>query len=341
MGVIIVLVLSFILNAITSANFFSLLPKLSFLLRSRLRGEKQYRSTYISEYDEEGQIREMKNIEHCINQASPIVVIQVSNGTVIGYCSKPDSLLSSNTIIGVDYITYLNHPKFYLLCTGLGGDCRETISSVKQFILNTTFEKNIIPSGKLTSSFLGSMFQKATTGKTRSYACHAIICDMRNIRSSDSNNNSNSSSSSAGILYDIQPSGEVQQVYGNVIGKGSRKAYHVLEKEFNFNMSLTSATELVNKVMSICLETESISSSSSSLLSSSSSSSFTSPAAVKAAAAEGSKGLKTAAADDDNNDVASDNEEGWLLDSDSEETPRKSYSKIKIFVIPTNNDSIV
>ena len=177
-------------------NSLSILQHLSFLLRSRLRGEKQYRTTYISEYDEEGQIREMKNIELCINQASPVVVIHVSNGTVIGYCSKSDSI---SKIVGVDFITRLNDPKFYLICTGLGGDCRETISNLKQYILNTTYDKNIIASGRSASTFLGSMFQKATTGKTRSYACHAIICDMRK-HDYDGN--------ITGTLYDIHPSGK-------------------------------------------------------------------------------------------------------------------------------------
>jgi len=274
------LLLSFSLLETVESVF---LPSVSTsLLRARkLRSERRNSGSNINTYNEDGEIVQLRNVDIAIGNSSPIVVIQYQNGTLVSYMNPSSSTTVITSarhkfsklrirIVGADFVTPLMDPQLCLVVTGLAADCALAIKHTLEYVVNATHTFGVSPPGHLIAQSIADMFLKSTIGSDRPFACHAFLVDMRvksdnrHVTSSDNSNNSNSNSN-RGIIYEIEPSGNTQQVFASVVGsgagaltksKGKTSGYDILESEYTSSTTcdLESAKVLAEKILQHCAE---------------------------------------------------------------------------------------
>jgi 20S proteasome alpha/beta subunit len=207
----------------------------------RSRAVRDRSSGHVNQFGEEGEFVQLKEVDVAISKASTIVIMKCENHTVISYFQKKGLYSLAN----VDYVTNLFDPKLCLVVTGYAGDCRETIKFTKDTVLNSTFTYGTAIPGRMIANAIGKMFQESTTGSVRPFICHAFICDMRNNESTK--------------LFEIEPSGNIQEIYGSVVGMGAtgtmkinKGGYSLLESKFHPFLNLEKAKDLSREILLYC-----------------------------------------------------------------------------------------
>lgn len=279
-----VVVLCFIALEVSESSMFQVMS--TGLLRARKARERRPSAT-VNTYNEEGEIDQLRNVDIAIGNSSPVVVMQCRNGTLVSYIDSsnciPESVSTNFTtrhkfsklrirIVGADFITELMNPSLALVVTGLAADCGMTIKSALQYVVNATHAFGVAPPGRLIAKSIADLFLKATLGSDRPFACHAFVCDMRNTsietpvvyKNAHNNSTQTTERSSQGVIYEIEPSGNVQQVYGSVIGagagaltrsKGKTSGYDVLEAEYvSPDCDIEDAKTIASKVLRHCAD---------------------------------------------------------------------------------------
>lgn len=269
---VLVLLLSFLLLE-TAESVFLPFVSTSLLRARKLRSERRNSGSNINTYSEDGEIDQLRNVDIAIGNSSPVVVIQCQNGTLLSYINPSSTVITSSRhkfsklrirIVGADFVTPLMDPQLCLVVTGLAADCALAIRHTLEYVANATHAFGVSPPGHLIAQSIADMFLKSTIGSDRPFACHAFLVDMR-AKSVNHVTSSDNSNSDRGIIYEVEPSGNTQQIFASVVGsgagaltksKGKTSGYDILESEYTSSTAcdLESAKVLAAKILQHCAE---------------------------------------------------------------------------------------
>jgi len=223
-------------------NYFSLclisLLLIEFVDGSIVRSVGTKRSGPPEVFDFSGKLSMMDNILNALGQSSPMLVFRINNATVVSYAKEKELLTIS---YGAEPLNTLATPWQKLLCTGIAGDCRNTIRYAQTISVNHTFEYDIPPPSKYIAIKLSDYFQEATLqGGRRCLCCNCFILDA-----------------SEGSIHKISANGDLLKVFGGCIGrKASIGETALIEKLQNNEEILSSpekAKEIANEVMKLMI----------------------------------------------------------------------------------------
>jgi 20S proteasome alpha/beta subunit len=186
------------------------------LLSSTIMRGRSYRRSGQNEdvsnkLDAYGEIPQLNKAVQATAQANSIAVMKSSNQSLLVFMLS-DALHKLLLPVGAQQLKALDRD-LYLLCTGFAGDCRAVTRFARQVVVNHTMNFACNPSAGYVARSMGQYFQaQLSNNGARALACHAFICHISN------------SSFIKTTLYEIDPTGRVQEVLAGAAGRNRDSA---------------------------------------------------------------------------------------------------------------------
>lgn len=168
-----------------------------------------------SKLDQFGDIPQLSNAFKALEQASSIAVIQLANNTtLVGLLA--DHAQKLLVPIGAQQLKVLDYPNMHILLTGFAGDGRSVLRHARQVVVNHTMALDCAPSPRKVAKCLGEYMHSFLSQNMRPLACHAFIIHTTGRK--------------ACSIFEVDPSGSMQQVIAGVAGRGAEQGRQLLEQ---------------------------------------------------------------------------------------------------------------
>lgn len=184
-----------------------------------------------TKYDEFGHIPQLDNAQKALNNAKTVVVVRVSNGTIVGMIEDwtTKGLVVSQ---GGKVITSLTgfKPHLYLVMTGLVGDGRYIIRKARELFIDhvVDFDRNIPP--RILCSKLGDELMNLLMGGGRPLAVHLFILSDKKV-------------------WQVECNSAITQIYAGAAGQGRDEALKQLSSRYNSSLTQIDGTALVEEIL--------------------------------------------------------------------------------------------
>lgn len=210
-------------------SYARLFPSLKWLYTSAAAYRRVVKAA--DEYDEMGKLPTLEAVKSAISGASTILIIRAQNDTVVGFSKSKQSRLKN--LIGPGPLTESLHPHVHILMTGITSDCHFIHRQIQEFIVKYQYDFDSYPSASYLSRKIGEVFQKELYQSNRFLACQLYLIQTKNVPADSSG------------IYEINPMGNVCEIFGGVSGKKSAKYTTIFEEHFSEELTTDAAEDLI------------------------------------------------------------------------------------------------